>query len=153
MGTKSQIIWSVALCGFLAGSAAAAQTVTHPFLGVTMYHETVTSPRTLSINVAEIDLSAPGISFLVTPPGPSPQPVFNGVPDETVIQTPRQFLNSSGAQLAVNAGGSGSSFGEDLAVPEPATWVLITTAVIVGWGSLRAKQTRRRPRPHWGKRR
>src|SRR5438132_1444781 len=32
-----------------------------------------------------------------------PQPVFNGVPDETVIQTPRAFLNTTGAQLAVNA--------------------------------------------------
>jgi exopolysaccharide biosynthesis protein len=103
MGTKSQIIWSVVLCGLLVGSAKAAQTVTHPFLGVTMYHETVTSPRTLNINVAEIDLSAPGISFLVTPRGPSPQPVFDGVAEETVTQTPRQFVNSSGAQLAVNA--------------------------------------------------
>jgi exopolysaccharide biosynthesis protein len=103
MTTKSQIIWSVALCGLLAGSAAAVQIVTHPFLGVTMYHETVTSPRTLNINVAQIDLSAPGISFLVTPRGPSPQPVFNGVAEETVTQTPRQFVNSNGAQLAVNA--------------------------------------------------
>jgi exopolysaccharide biosynthesis protein len=100
---KSHIIYSVFLCGVLAAFAGAAQTVTHPFLGVTMYHETVTSPRTLSINVAEIDLSAPGISFLVTPRGPSPQPVFNGVPEETVIQTPRQFVNSTAAQLAVNA--------------------------------------------------
>ena len=77
--------------------------VTQPFLGVKLYHETLTSPRPLNINVAEIDLSAPGISFLVSPRGPSPQPVFNGVPDETVIQTPREFLNATGAQLAVNA--------------------------------------------------
>jgi exopolysaccharide biosynthesis protein len=102
MQTKSYIFCSVVICGLLARSAGAVQAVTHPFLGVTMYHETVTSPRTLNINVAEIDLSAPGVSFLVTPRGPSPQPVFNGVPDETVIQTPRQFVNASGAQLAVN---------------------------------------------------
>ena len=102
MSKKSSQL-AVILCLLLTTAAGAAQTVTHPFLGVTMYHETVTSPRTLSINVAEIDLSAPGISFLVTPRGPSPQPVFNGVPEETVTQTPRQFVNSSGAQLAVNA--------------------------------------------------
>ena len=93
---------TVVFCVLLAGSAKGAQTVTYPFLGVTLYHETLSSPRPLSINVAEIDLSAPGISFMMTPRGPAPQPVFNGVPDETVIQTPRQFVNSSGAQLAVN---------------------------------------------------
>src|SRR6476646_9158440 len=91
MRTTSHIIRSILLCGVLINCSDAAQTVTHPFLGVTMYHETLTSPRALSINVAEIDLSVPGISFLVTPRGPSPQPVFNGVPEETVIQTPRQF--------------------------------------------------------------
>ena len=103
MRTKSHILWSFLLCGPLAGLASAAQTVTQPFLGIKLYHRTETSPRPLNINVAEIDLTAPGLSFLVTPRGPSPQPVFNGVADETVIQTPRQFVNSSGAQLAVNA--------------------------------------------------
>jgi exopolysaccharide biosynthesis protein len=85
------------------GLAPAAQTVTQPFLGVSLYHETKTAPRAITLNVAVIDLSAPGISFLVTPRGPTPQPVFNGVADETIIQTPRAFLNATGAQLAVNA--------------------------------------------------
>src|SRR4029078_6663297 len=98
MRTKSHILWTFLLCGPLADLASATQTVTQPFLGITLYHRTETSPRPLNINVAEIDLTAPGISFLVTRRGPSPQPVFNGVPDETVIQTPRQFVNASGAQ-------------------------------------------------------
>jgi exopolysaccharide biosynthesis protein len=91
------------LCGLLASSVEATQTITQPFLGITLYHETETSPRTLSINVAVIDLSAPGISFLVTPQGPAPAPVSGGVPDETVVQTTRQFVNATGVQLAVNA--------------------------------------------------
>ncbi len=103
MRTKSHILRSIALFGVLIHDAGAATTITQPFLGIKLYHRTETSPRPLNINVAEIDLSAPGISFLVTPRGPSPQPVFNGVADETVIQTPRQFVNSTGAQLAVNA--------------------------------------------------
>jgi exopolysaccharide biosynthesis protein len=91
------------LCGLLASSVEATQTITQPFLGITLYHETETSPRTLSINVAVIDLSAPGISFLVTPRGPAPAPVSGGAPDETVVQTTRQFVNATGVQLAVNA--------------------------------------------------
>jgi len=90
----------VSVC--LANSAAAIQTVTEPFLGVKLYRRTESSPRPLNISVFEIDLSAPGLNFLVTPRGPSPQPVFNGVPDETIIQTPRNFANSVGAQIAVN---------------------------------------------------
>lgn len=87
----------------LAGLANAAQTVTQPFLGITLYKESKTTPRAINLSVAVIDLSAPGVSFLVTPRGLSPQPVYNGVPDETIIQTPRAFLNATGAQLAVNA--------------------------------------------------
>jgi exopolysaccharide biosynthesis protein len=101
--SKGCLILTVLFCGLFGGGAAAVQTVSQPFLGVKLYQQTETSPRPLNINVLEIDLSAPGISFLVTPRGPAPQPVFNGVPDETVIQTPRQFLNASGAQIAINA--------------------------------------------------
>src|SRR5262245_23814941 len=93
----------VVLGGFCAEIAFAVQTVSEPFLGVKLYHRTETSPRPLNISVAEIDLTAPGLSFLVTPRGPAPQPEFNGVPDETVIQTTRQFVNAQGLQLAVNA--------------------------------------------------
>jgi exopolysaccharide biosynthesis protein len=103
MRPRPYILCSFLLIWPLTGLASAAQTVTQPFLGVTLYHETKTTPRSINLNVAVIDLSAPGISFLVTPRGPAPQPVFNGVADETVIQTPRAFLNATGAQLAVNA--------------------------------------------------
>jgi exopolysaccharide biosynthesis protein len=103
MRTMAYIICCFLLIWPFAGLAPAAQTITQPFLGVSLYHETKTTPRAITLNVAVIDLSAPGMSFLVTPRGPTPQPVFNGVPDETVIQTTRAFVNASGAQLAVNA--------------------------------------------------
>jgi exopolysaccharide biosynthesis protein len=100
---RSLFIACAAFCGLFTNSLRATQTATQPFLGITLYHETETTPRTLSINVAVIDLSAPGISFLVTPQGPAPAPVSGGVPDETVVQTTRQFVNATGVQLAVNA--------------------------------------------------
>ncbi|HEX5472409.1 MAG TPA: phosphodiester glycosidase family protein [Lacipirellulaceae bacterium] len=96
-------IYLLVLCGVGSGIVDAAQTVTHPYLGVTMYHETETSPRPLNINVATIDLSAPGIRFVVTPEGPAPQPVFDGAAQETIVQTTRQFVDTMGVQLAVNA--------------------------------------------------
>src|SRR6476646_370401 len=102
MRTK-YIITALLLCWPLVGVAPAVQTVTQPFLGITLYHETKTTPRAITLNVAVIDLNAPGISFLVTAQGPAPQPVFNGVADETIIQTPPQFLNATSAQFAVNA--------------------------------------------------
>jgi exopolysaccharide biosynthesis protein len=97
------LLWALCLCGGAAAPVRAEQTMTQPFLGVTLFRETLTAPRPLKINVAQIDLTAPGIRFLVTPRGPAPQPVVDGVTQETVVQTTRQFVNSSGLQLAVNA--------------------------------------------------
>lgn len=87
--------------------APAAQTVTQPFLGVTLYHRTETTPRPLNINLVEIDLAAPGLSFQVTPPGPEPRPIgtnpgFAGVPLETIRQATRLYVDQIGAQLAIN---------------------------------------------------
>src|SRR5688572_24601597 len=80
----------------------AAQVVFEPFLGVRHIHQTEMAPRLLNINVVEIDLSAPGLSFQLTPGGPHPRPIgSNGLPMETVRQTPRQLANSIGAQIAI----------------------------------------------------
>jgi len=99
----------VFLGGLSAMAADAAQTVTEPFLGVRLFHETHTASegpwfRPLNIYVAEIDLSAPGISFQMSPRSASyPGPIVNGAPAETIRQTTRQFANAVGAQLAINA--------------------------------------------------
>jgi hypothetical protein len=100
-------IW-LALGIGLCSAASAAQVITEPFLGVRHIHQTETSPRPLSIHVVEIDLGAPGVSFQVTPAGPEPRPIgsnpgWAGLPMETIRQTTRQFANSVGAQVAINA--------------------------------------------------
>jgi hypothetical protein len=90
--------------GWLPSAATGIQVISYPFLGVRLFHETETSPRPLSIYVAEIDLTAPGISFQVTPrSGSYPGPVINGAPAETARQTTRSFVNAIGAQLGINA--------------------------------------------------
>jgi hypothetical protein len=94
------LVISVALC---ARSAIGAQVVAEPFLGIRHIHQTETTPRPLNINVVEIDLLAPGLRFQLTPAGPAPRPTgTNGVPMETVRQTPRQFANAMAAQIAIN---------------------------------------------------
>jgi hypothetical protein len=81
----------------------ATQVVTEPFLGVRYIFQTETSPRPLKIHIAEIDLSAPGIGFQVTPRSPSyPGPIINGSPGETNHQTTRSYANAVGAQIAIN---------------------------------------------------
>jgi Phosphodiester glycosidase len=96
-------LWFALISGFVAPLASATQVITQPFLGVRLIHETETSPRLMNIYVAEIDLSAPGISFEMTPRSASyPGPQINGAPAETTRQTTRQFANAVGAQLAIN---------------------------------------------------
>ena len=74
----------------------AATTTTNPFLGVTLHQRTETAPRPLRINVAVIDLAAPGIDFRVTGD--------NGdLPEETTRQRTRDYLVQQDAQLAINA--------------------------------------------------
>ena len=95
--------WIVLGIASMPGVANAAEIVTAPFLGVRHIHQTETSPRRLNIDVVEIDLSAPGLSFQMTPGGAHPRPLgSNGLPMETVRQTPRQFANAVGAQIAIN---------------------------------------------------
>lgn len=68
--------------------------VTNPFVGVTLITRTETLPRTENMHIAEIDLTAPGIRFELTPPGGTL---------ETVRQTTVDFLNQEHAQLGINS--------------------------------------------------
>jgi hypothetical protein len=78
----------------LTAAAGAAESVSFPFFGVKHTDRTETAPRPLRIHVMTIDLSNPAIGFLVTP---------QIGPRDTLIQTTRQFLSVSSAQLAINA--------------------------------------------------
>jgi len=72
----------------------AADTVQHPFRGVTCIERVETAPRPLRMHVAKIDLAAPGIAFKLSPPGGKL---------ETVRQTTLDFLLQEHAQIAINA--------------------------------------------------
>jgi hypothetical protein len=109
LATRHYVVWTALISGLAPSIASATQVVTQPFLGVRLFHEThsvAEAPyfRPLNIFVAEIDLSAPGIGFEVTPRSASyPGPQINGAPAETNRQTTRQFANAIGAQVAINA--------------------------------------------------
>ncbi|MBA3482908.1 MAG: phosphodiester glycosidase family protein, partial [Pirellulales bacterium] len=74
--------------------------ITEPFQGVRLIHSKSPAPRLIDVFVVEIDLSAPGLSFLVTP--------SNGaLPGDTTPQRTRAFAEQYDAQVAIN----GSYFG------------------------------------------
>ena len=76
--------------------AADISTVSYPYLGVTHIARTGSAPdfpRNVKIHVLKIDTTAPFISFKFTPQG--------GTRD-TIRQTTLEYLNSQGAQLAIN---------------------------------------------------
>lgn len=84
--------------GGIAPAAHAQEIVTEPFLGIRHIQRVSAGPRPLFVNVLEIDLSAPGLSFRLTPE-------VEGLPygDETVTQTTRAFVEAQNAQLGINA--------------------------------------------------
>ena len=91
---KLPTLFLALISGLSAASSHAAETVTHPFLGVTHTQRTETSPRPLNMHIVHIDLTAPGLRFKLTAPAGS---------RDTVRRTTLDFLNQEQAQLAVNA--------------------------------------------------
>ncbi|MCX5658432.1 MAG: phosphodiester glycosidase family protein [Planctomycetota bacterium] len=65
------------------------------YLGIDLASIRAKQPRPLRIYVARIDLRAPGIRFLVTPPGPALTPTVKSMKAST-------FLARTGCQLAIN---------------------------------------------------
>ena len=72
----------------------AEQRVTHPYLGITYVDRTESAPRALHMHIVQIDLTAPGLRFKLSPPGGA---------REVVRQTTLAFLTQERAQLAINA--------------------------------------------------
>lgn len=74
-----------------------------PYLGITKIDRTATSPRAENMHILEIDLTAPGIHFELSPATPpSPAGTNGGVPNETSGQKTLDFLTQVHAQFAVN---------------------------------------------------
>ena len=91
-----RLILAVAFCVvFSASFAAAEDIVTEPFEGVRVIHSKSMTPRQVDMWVVEIDMSAPGVSFLVTP--------SNGdLVGDTTPETTRAFVTRVGGQIGVN---------------------------------------------------
>ncbi len=107
-----------AVLASITSLACGATTVTRPFRGITHYERYETSPRELAIHVVEIDLNAPGISFVTTPsngakPGDTTRAAHDRVraADRAQIAINGTFYTSAGS--GVDAGG-GTEYYADL---------------------------------------
>jgi hypothetical protein len=96
---------SLLLASLVLGPVASAEEHrAQPFVGVTLRGLVLDRPRPLAIWVAEIDLTAKGISFRVTPGNGDPNGSAAGDPNaETTRQSTLEFLKEQKAQLAINA--------------------------------------------------
>lgn len=68
--------------------------VTHPYRGITYIDRSETSPRAIHIHAVQVDLTAPGVRFTLSPPAGE---------REVVRQTTLEFLEQEHAQVAINA--------------------------------------------------
>jgi hypothetical protein len=93
MKTRRALLALGVILAFLVLTVQAAETATHPFVGVTHVARTETEPRPLSMHVVMVDLKAPGLRFLLTP---------HAGPKDTLKETTLQFLTRQKAQVAVN---------------------------------------------------
>jgi len=85
----------VLACGWLhAGSV-----ISHPYRGVTQIVRTETSPRSEHINVMQIDLTTPGIRFLVSN-GNNP---VNSTNCEVTTAKTLDYMTAQNGQIAINA--------------------------------------------------
>lgn len=76
--------------------------VTFPFQGIKRTHRTTTVPRPLNINVLEIDLDCPAISFFVTPGGPQYDDPNTEIQEEVPARRTTTFVADYGLQVGIN---------------------------------------------------
>ena len=68
--------------------------VSQPYVGVTYIDRTETSPRAVHMRIVQVDLTAPGVRFKLSPPAGG---------REVVRQTTLEYLVEQRAQIAINA--------------------------------------------------
>jgi len=97
-------IW--VLIGSLAGAGEQIpmpnDEVTFPFQGIKRTHRTTAIPRPLNINVLEIDLNCPAISFFVTPGGPEYDDPNTEIQEEVLARRTTTFVADYGLQVGIN---------------------------------------------------
>ena len=133
--TSRYTIAACAIVGFVSATAAGATTISvssfsPQFVGVDLAKATILSDAdSASVNtsvafIERIDLTAPGVGFTTTPPSG---------PLETASQSTSQFLQSTGAQVAINA----NFFSDVAATPSPENLI----GLAVSNGTVVAPQT------------
>jgi hypothetical protein len=133
--TSRYTIAACAIVGFASATAAGATTISvssfsPQFVGVDLAKAAILSNAdSASVNtsvafIERIDLTAPGVGFTTTPPSG---------PLETTSQSTSQFLQSTGAQVAINA----NFFSDVAATPSPENLI----GLAVSNGTVVAPQT------------
>src|SRR5580704_14653 len=133
--TSRYTIAACAIVGFASATAAGATTISvssfsPQFVGVDLAKATILSNAdSASVNtsvafIERIDLTAPGVGFTTTTPSGSL---------ETTSQSTSQFLQSTGAQVAINA----NFFSDVAATPSPENLI----GLAVSNGTVVAPQT------------
>jgi len=125
MFCKRMVVMGVSVAAAMTAAAHAAVTVTTPYQGVTLITRTDTTPRPVTMHVAEIDLTAPGISFGVTPSSGT---------KETTRQTTTDFVTQSNAQLGINV-----AFFDPVAVPASSNPQVYLAGMIASSGQVVSK--------------
>lgn len=122
-GARAFAVATMACLCVLASAAAFSQEAEAAFSwepifqGVELTSHRVTEPLPLAIYAVRIDLQAPGLSFVVTPP--------NGEePEETNSRTTSTFAEELGCQVAINASPFSPVVGEE-GVPQDVVGVSI----------------------------
>ena len=94
------------LIGSLAGAGQQVPVpndeVTFPFQGIKRTHRTTTIPRHLNINILDIDLNCPAISFFVTPGGPQYDDPNTEIQEEVLARRTTTFVADYGLQVGIN---------------------------------------------------
>jgi len=101
----------VPLAGAVEPAPMSNDEVTFPFQGIKRTHRTITIPRPLNINVLEIDLNCPAISFLVTPGGPQYDDSSTEIQEEVLARRTTTFVADYGLQVGINGDFAASTAG------------------------------------------
>ena len=134
MSLRPWTLFAAALAAIPAGPARAAETVVHPFVGVTWKSRVQTDPRPLRMHVVDIDLAAPGLRFRLTPHEP---------PLHTRKETTLDFLTRQRAQIAVN-----SHFFEPWPPPSPDPGTASLVGIAASDGRVYAPFLDKPPKPY-----
>jgi iron(II)-dependent oxidoreductase len=86
--------------------------VTFPFQGIKRTHRTTTIPRPLNINILDIDLNCPAISFFVTPGGPQYDDPNTEIQEEVLTRRTTTFVADYGLQVGINGDFAASAPGQ-----------------------------------------